>query len=169
MGPAEEEAVAAGRLVVPRGAVLLLEDIGERPYRLDRAVTTLIAGCTSWDAGDNAGDQDMYGAGFALAAGTTLTIGDAAAETLTVAGATVNFNGGVNSGATFANDLTVNAAATLFGDRVGAVAGGALGTLMTDAAGLTTISTDTINGVMTGPGAGVPATRRRSTTGTGRW
>lgn len=35
---------AAGRLALPRGAVLLLEDVGERPYRLDRMVTTLVVG-----------------------------------------------------------------------------------------------------------------------------
>jgi len=35
---------AAGRLRFPKGAVLLLEDIGERPYRLDRMLTDLLAG-----------------------------------------------------------------------------------------------------------------------------
>jgi muramoyltetrapeptide carboxypeptidase len=35
---------AAGRLRVPDGAVVLLEDVGERPYRIDRALTTLLAG-----------------------------------------------------------------------------------------------------------------------------
>jgi muramoyltetrapeptide carboxypeptidase len=35
---------ASGRLRVPRGAVVLLEDIGERPYRVDRMLTDLIAG-----------------------------------------------------------------------------------------------------------------------------
>src|SRR5690606_9384507 len=35
---------AAGRLRVPRGAVLFLEDVGERPYRIDRMLTTLVAG-----------------------------------------------------------------------------------------------------------------------------
>jgi muramoyltetrapeptide carboxypeptidase len=35
---------AAGRLRVPERAVLLLEDVGERPYRLDRALSTLLAG-----------------------------------------------------------------------------------------------------------------------------
>lgn len=32
---------AAGRLVVPGGAVLALEDVGEAPYRVDRMVTSL--------------------------------------------------------------------------------------------------------------------------------
>ena len=35
---------AAGRLFVPDGAVLFLEDVTERPYRIDRMLTTLIAG-----------------------------------------------------------------------------------------------------------------------------
>lgn len=35
---------AAGRLRVPDGAVLLLEDVTERPYRLDRCLATLEAG-----------------------------------------------------------------------------------------------------------------------------
>jgi muramoyltetrapeptide carboxypeptidase len=35
---------AAGRLVVPRGAVLLLEDVGESPYRIDRMLSTLKSG-----------------------------------------------------------------------------------------------------------------------------
>jgi muramoyltetrapeptide carboxypeptidase len=35
---------AAGRLVVPRGAVLLIEDVGEWPYRIDRMLSTLRAG-----------------------------------------------------------------------------------------------------------------------------
>jgi len=35
---------AAGRLRVPSGAVLLLEDVGERPYRIDRMVCTLMVG-----------------------------------------------------------------------------------------------------------------------------
>ncbi len=35
---------AAGRLRVPHGAILFLEDIGERPYRIDRALTTLRVG-----------------------------------------------------------------------------------------------------------------------------
>lgn len=34
----------AGRLALPEGAVLLVEDVGERPYRLDRMVTTLLVG-----------------------------------------------------------------------------------------------------------------------------
>ena len=36
--------VAAGRLEVPRGSVLLLEDVTERPYRIDRMLATLAAG-----------------------------------------------------------------------------------------------------------------------------
>lgn len=35
---------AAGRLRVPKGSVLFLEDVGERPYRVDRALSTLRAG-----------------------------------------------------------------------------------------------------------------------------
>ena len=35
---------AAGALEVPEGSVMLLEDIGERPYRLDRMLSTLRAG-----------------------------------------------------------------------------------------------------------------------------
>jgi muramoyltetrapeptide carboxypeptidase len=35
---------AASRLVVPQGAVVLLEDIGERPYRVDRMLSNLITG-----------------------------------------------------------------------------------------------------------------------------
>ncbi|MEA3367127.1 MAG: filamentous hemagglutinin N-terminal domain-containing protein, partial [Planctomycetota bacterium] len=70
----------------------------------------------------------------------TLTIGDAAAEALTVAGTTANFNGTVNSGATFANDLTVNATTTLLAGQVGNAANGALGQLETDAAGTTRIN-----------------------------
>jgi muramoyltetrapeptide carboxypeptidase len=35
---------AAGRLRVPPGAVLFVEDVGEQPYRLDRMLTTLIVG-----------------------------------------------------------------------------------------------------------------------------
>ncbi|MCA9617678.1 MAG: LD-carboxypeptidase [Myxococcales bacterium] len=35
---------AAGRLEVPKGAVLLLEDVSEQPYRLDRALTSLMVG-----------------------------------------------------------------------------------------------------------------------------
>ena len=34
----------AGRLHIPEGAILLLEDIGERPYRIDRMITTLAVG-----------------------------------------------------------------------------------------------------------------------------
>jgi len=35
---------AAGRLVVPRGAVLALEDVTEAPYRVDRMLTSLLLG-----------------------------------------------------------------------------------------------------------------------------
>jgi len=35
---------AAGRLRIPKGAVVLLEDVGERPYRVDRMLTNLITG-----------------------------------------------------------------------------------------------------------------------------
>ncbi len=35
---------AAGRLEVPQGCVLLLEDVTERPYRIDRMLATLAAG-----------------------------------------------------------------------------------------------------------------------------
>lgn len=35
---------AAGRLRLPEACILFLEDIGERPYRIDRALTTLIVG-----------------------------------------------------------------------------------------------------------------------------
>jgi muramoyltetrapeptide carboxypeptidase len=34
----------AGRLRVPQGCVLLIEDVGERPYRVDRMLTTLVVG-----------------------------------------------------------------------------------------------------------------------------
>jgi muramoyltetrapeptide carboxypeptidase len=37
-------AAAASRLLIPKGAVVLLEDIGERPYRVDRMLTNLTAG-----------------------------------------------------------------------------------------------------------------------------
>ena len=33
---------AAGRLVIPPGSVLLLEDVGEAPYRVDRMITALL-------------------------------------------------------------------------------------------------------------------------------
>lgn len=39
-----EAMAAAGRLVWPRGAILLLEDVTERPYRLDRMLTSLALG-----------------------------------------------------------------------------------------------------------------------------
>jgi muramoyltetrapeptide carboxypeptidase len=35
---------AAGRLVVPEGAIVFLEDVTERPYRIDRMLTTLAVG-----------------------------------------------------------------------------------------------------------------------------
>jgi muramoyltetrapeptide carboxypeptidase len=35
---------AAGRLIVPHGAILVLEDITERPYRVDRMLTSLLLG-----------------------------------------------------------------------------------------------------------------------------
>jgi muramoyltetrapeptide carboxypeptidase len=35
---------AASRLFFPKGAVILLEDVGERPYRVDRMLTNLITG-----------------------------------------------------------------------------------------------------------------------------
>jgi len=35
---------AAGRLALPEGGILLLEDVTERPYRLDRMLSTLLAG-----------------------------------------------------------------------------------------------------------------------------
>jgi muramoyltetrapeptide carboxypeptidase len=35
-------AAASGRLHVPRGAVLFIEDVGEAPYRVDRMLTALI-------------------------------------------------------------------------------------------------------------------------------
>ena len=35
---------AAGRLSIPRGAILFIEDVGERPYRIDRMLTTLVVG-----------------------------------------------------------------------------------------------------------------------------
>ena len=39
-----EACAAAGRLAVPDGAVLFLEDCTERPYRLDRMLTALLVG-----------------------------------------------------------------------------------------------------------------------------
>jgi mucin-19 len=75
-----------------------------------------------------------------FSAATALTIGDGAAEALIVNGATVNFNGTVNSGTGLANSLAVNATTTLFGGAVGTGAGGALGTLTTDPAGTTAIN-----------------------------
>jgi muramoyltetrapeptide carboxypeptidase len=38
------DCAAAGHLEVPRACVLLLEDVSERPYRVDRMLTALIAG-----------------------------------------------------------------------------------------------------------------------------
>jgi muramoyltetrapeptide carboxypeptidase len=35
---------AAGRLRIPAGAILFLEDVGERPYRVDRMLATLLTG-----------------------------------------------------------------------------------------------------------------------------
>jgi muramoyltetrapeptide carboxypeptidase len=35
---------AAGRLRIPKGAVVLIEDVGERPYRIDRMLTNLVIG-----------------------------------------------------------------------------------------------------------------------------
>jgi muramoyltetrapeptide carboxypeptidase len=35
---------AGGRLHIPAGAILFLEDVGERPYRVDRMLTTLVMG-----------------------------------------------------------------------------------------------------------------------------
>jgi muramoyltetrapeptide carboxypeptidase len=43
-------AAAAGRLALPPAAVILLEDVGERPYRLDRMLTTLAQGGLFRDA-----------------------------------------------------------------------------------------------------------------------
>ncbi|MBX3220112.1 MAG: LD-carboxypeptidase [Labilithrix sp.] len=39
-----EAMAAAGRLVVPRGAIVALEDVTERPYRIDRMLTALLLG-----------------------------------------------------------------------------------------------------------------------------
>ncbi len=39
-----EACAAAGRLVVPDGAILFVEDCTERPYRLDRMLTSLLVG-----------------------------------------------------------------------------------------------------------------------------
>ena len=38
------DAAAAGRLVPPAQGILFLEDVGERPYRIDRMLTALIVG-----------------------------------------------------------------------------------------------------------------------------
>ena len=37
---------AAGRLVLPDGAILFLEDVGEAPYRVDRMLSALLAAGT---------------------------------------------------------------------------------------------------------------------------
>jgi len=37
-------AAAAGRLALPAGAILFIEDVTERPYRIDRMLTTLMVG-----------------------------------------------------------------------------------------------------------------------------
>lgn len=37
-------AAAAGALAIPDGAIVLLEDVGERPYRVDRMLTGLVLG-----------------------------------------------------------------------------------------------------------------------------
>jgi muramoyltetrapeptide carboxypeptidase len=42
---------AAGRLELPPGAILLLEDVGEAPYRLDRMLTSLLLGGHLRDVG----------------------------------------------------------------------------------------------------------------------
>jgi muramoyltetrapeptide carboxypeptidase len=39
-----EAMAAAGRLVVPEGAIVVLEDVTERPYRIDRMLTSLLLG-----------------------------------------------------------------------------------------------------------------------------
>jgi len=39
-----ETLAAAGELVIPHGAVLAIEDVTERPYRIDRMLTALAAG-----------------------------------------------------------------------------------------------------------------------------
>jgi muramoyltetrapeptide carboxypeptidase len=39
-----EAMAAAGRLVVPKGAIVALEDVTERPYRIDRMLTALLLG-----------------------------------------------------------------------------------------------------------------------------
>jgi muramoyltetrapeptide carboxypeptidase len=39
-----EAVAAAGRLVVPMGAIVVLEDVTERPYRIDRMLTALLLG-----------------------------------------------------------------------------------------------------------------------------
>ncbi len=49
--------ILAGRANVPHGAILLLEDIGERPYRVDRLLTSLrmgghLSGCAGVVLGD---------------------------------------------------------------------------------------------------------------------
>ncbi len=88
--------------------------------------TTTLTGTTSVDFGD------------------TLSIGDGAGEALTVAGATVGFNGAVDSAD--GNDLTVNATTTNLNAQVGS--GSALGTLTTDGVGTTYVNTDVVSADM---------------------
>ena len=67
-------------------------------------------------------------------------------QDLLITGTTsVDFAGTVNSAAAEANDLTINSPVTAFHGVVGGAAGGALGTLATDAAGTTTIDTAAMN------------------------
>jgi muramoyltetrapeptide carboxypeptidase len=55
---------AAGRLRFPNGVVVLLEDVGERPYRVDRMLTDLLAaGHLSRAAGIIVGDFTQCGPG----------------------------------------------------------------------------------------------------------
>jgi muramoyltetrapeptide carboxypeptidase len=42
---------ASGRLVVPKGAILALEDVAESPYRVDRMLTALALGNHFRDVG----------------------------------------------------------------------------------------------------------------------
>lgn len=55
---------AAGRLVVPDGAIVLLEDVTERPYRVDRMLTTLeVGGHFAHTSGFVLGDFEQCGPG----------------------------------------------------------------------------------------------------------
>ena len=63
-----------------------------------------------------------------------------AVDTTLTGTTSVDFALTVNSEAGEANDLTVNSPTTAFNGNVGALAGGALGTLTTDTAGTTTIN-----------------------------